>query len=43
MGLAENRLGNTRAARQHFIDAYRHSADDEKIRALASDLIVYRG
>jgi hypothetical protein len=39
MGLAENRLGNVRAARQHFVDAYRHSADDDKIRALAAAML----
>jgi hypothetical protein len=39
MGLAENRLGNVRAARQHFVNAYRLSGDDEKIRALAAGML----
>jgi tetratricopeptide (TPR) repeat protein len=39
MGLAENRLGNVRAARQHFVNAYQLSGDDENIRALAAGML----
>ena len=35
LGLVERRLGNTRAAQEHFIRAWELSPDDEKIRALA--------
>ncbi len=36
MGLSEYRLGNNVAAQRHFINAYRHSPDDEKLRALSA-------
>ena len=35
LGLVERRLGNTRAAQEHFIRAWELSPDDEKVRALA--------
>ena len=35
LGLVEKRLGNTRAAQQHFIRAWELSPEDEKVRALA--------
>ena len=39
LGLVERRLGNTRAAQEHFIRAWELSPDDEKIRALAIAMI----
>lgn len=39
MGLAERRLGNPRAAQGHFIEAFRQSPDDEKLRALAAEMV----
>jgi len=39
MGLAERRLGNPRAAQGHFIEAFRQSPDDEKLRALAAGMV----
>jgi hypothetical protein len=39
MGLAEHRLGNTRAAQQHFIAAFRHSEADDKLRSLSAAMV----
>jgi len=39
MGLAERRLGNPRGAQGHFIEAFRQSPEDEKLRALAADMV----
>ena len=35
LGLVERRLGNTRAAQEHFLRAWELSPDDDRIRALA--------
>jgi hypothetical protein len=40
MGLAQRRLGNVPASRQHFINAYRLSENDEKVRALAAGMLA---
>lgn len=39
LGLVERRLGNTAAARQHFILAWDFSADDEKLRSLSAAML----
>ena len=39
MGLSERRLGNNYAAQRHFIDAYRLSADDDKLRSLSAAVL----
>jgi tetratricopeptide (TPR) repeat protein len=39
MGLAERRLGNSVAAQHHFIVAFRHSPDDEKLRSLSAAMV----
>jgi hypothetical protein len=39
MGLAEYRLGNVRAARQHFVNAYQLSGEDKNVRALAAGML----
>lgn len=39
MGLAERRLGNTRAAQQHFITAFRHSEGDDKLHSLSAAMV----
>lgn len=39
LGLVERRLGNTRAAQEHFIRAWELSPDNEKIRALAMAML----
>lgn len=39
MGLTERRLGNPRAAQGHFIEAFRQSPDDEKLRAIAAAMV----
>jgi tetratricopeptide (TPR) repeat protein len=39
MGLSERRLGNTRAAQQHFIAAFRHSEGDDKLRSLSAAMV----
>ena len=39
MGLAERRLGNTGDARQHFIQAWDLSADDETVRSLSAAML----
>jgi len=39
LGLTENRLGNTRSAQRHFVSAYRLSPDDEKLQAMAADML----
>lgn len=39
MGLAERRLGNEGAARQHFVRAWDLSPDDEKLRSLSAAMV----
>ncbi len=39
LGLTERRLGNSRAALEHFIRAWELSPEDEKIRALAISML----
>jgi len=39
MGLAERRLGNSLAAQRHFIEAFRRSPDDEKLRSLSATMV----
>jgi tetratricopeptide (TPR) repeat protein len=39
MGLAQRRLGNAGKARQHFINAWEVSADDEKLRSLSAAML----
>jgi tetratricopeptide (TPR) repeat protein len=39
LGLTERRLGNIRAAQEHFIRAWELSPEDEKIRALAISML----
>ena len=39
LGLVARRLGQTRAATQHFLNAYRLSPDDEKLRILSSRML----
>jgi len=39
MGLAERRLGNSRAAQRHFIAAFRLSPNDEKLRSLSAAMV----
>lgn len=39
LGLAAHRSGNDNLARQYFVNAYRNSSDDEKLRALSSMML----
>ena len=39
MGLAERRLGNSVTAQSHFVEAFRHSPDDEKLRSLSAAMV----
>ena len=39
LGLVEQRLGNERAAREHFIRAWQLSPEDENLRALAAAML----